>query len=185
MDNGVFEVSGIEIAKHQNKMGERAAPVAFAPGQDGYATASPIVDWPVTLLSKDVAGEAQLQGLPRLQATRIAVKAKRRILFVSPRDVIAVQAEGNYVLLVRESGSYLLRESISSAAEKLKPYGFIRIHRSILINGLLVEEIRPRVTGEYGLRMKGGKEYTVTRTYKNNLKSLAEVWIGTDTFLAD
>jgi hypothetical protein len=45
-----------------------------------------------------------------------------------------------------------------------------------------VEEIKPYLTGEYGLRVKGGKEYTVTRTYKNNLKSLAEFWIGSDTF---
>jgi two-component system LytT family response regulator len=96
--------------------------------------------------------------------------------------VIAVQAEGNYVLLERGSGSYLLRESISTVAEKLRPYGFIRIHRSVLVNSSFVEEIKPYLTGEYGLRVKGGKEYTVTRTYKNNLKSLAEFWIGSDTF---
>ena len=93
-----------------------------------------------------------------------------------------MQAEGNYVLLERQSGSYLLRESISTMAEKLKPYGFIRIHRSVLVNGAFVEEIQPYLTGEYGFRMKGGKEYTVTRTYKKNLRSLAGLWIGTDSF---
>lgn len=98
---------------------------------------------------------------------------------------MAVQAEGNYVLLQRDSGSYLLRESISEMADKLKAYGFIRIHRSMLVNSAFVEEIKPYPTGEYGLRAKGGKEYTVTRTYKKNLKSLAEFWIGTDTFLPD
>ena len=30
-----------------------------------------------------------------------------------------------------------------------------------------------------GSKLKGGKEYTVTRTYKKNLKFLAEFWIGT------
>jgi hypothetical protein len=30
----------------------------------------------------------------------------------------------------------------------------------------------------------GGMEYTVTRTYKKNLKSLAEFWIGTGTFFS-
>ena len=53
-----------------------------------------------------------------------------------------------------------------------------------LVNPSFVEEIRPYSTGEYGLRVKGGKEYTVTRTYKKNLKSLAEFWIGGGTFLA-
>jgi len=78
---------------------------------------------------------------------------------------------------------YLLRESISTVAEKLKPYGFIRIHRSVLVNGSFVEEIQPWSTGEYVLRIKGGKEYTVSRTYKNNLKSLARFWVGTESFV--
>jgi hypothetical protein len=67
-------------------------------------------------------------------------------------------------------------------AEKLKPYGFIRIHRSVLVNGSYVEEIQPWPTGEYGLRVNGGREYTVTRTYKKELRTLAELWIGVDTF---
>ncbi len=75
-----------------------------------------------------------------------------------------------------------MRESISAVAKRLEPYGFIRIHRSMLVNSLFVEEIRPFPTGEYGLRVKGGKELTVTRTYKNNLKSLAEFWIGAGAF---
>jgi two-component system LytT family response regulator len=101
----------------------------------------------------------------------------------APEDVIAVQAEGNYVLLQRTAGSYLLRESISVMEEKLKPYGFIRIHRSVLINAAFVEEIQPWVTGEYALRVRGGEEYTVTRTYKKNLKGIAASWIGADNFI--
>jgi two-component system, LytTR family, response regulator len=121
---------------------------------------------------------------PRPSA-RIGIKAGGKILLINPDDVIAVQAEGNYVLLYRESGSYLLRESISAMAEKLRPFGFIRIHRSVAVNVSFVEEIKPYLTGAYGLRIKGGKEYTVTRTYKKNLKALAEVWVGTDAFFTE
>jgi LytTr DNA-binding domain len=88
-----------------------------------------------------------------------------------PADVVIIEAQGNYVLLQRPSGSYLRRESIPTMAEKLKAYGFIRIHRSLLVNGSFVEEIQPWPAGEYVLRIKGGKEYTVSRTYKSNLKS--------------
>jgi two-component system LytT family response regulator len=126
----------------------------------------------------------QVQRVPR-PSPRIAIKAKGRILFIDPGAVMAVQAEGNYVLLQREVGSYLLRESISEMADKLEPYGFIRIHRSVLVNTSFVEEIQPCATGEYELRVKGGKQYTVTRTYKRNLKSLAEFWIGTGGFLTE
>ena len=109
---------------------------------------------------------------------RIAIKSKGRIIFVDPNDVVTVQAQGNYVLLQCKSGDSLLRESISVIADKLEPCGFIRIHRSVLVNRSFVEEIQPYPTGEYGLRVQGGKEYTVTRTYKKNLRSLAEFWIG-------
>ncbi len=130
-----------------------------------------------------------LESLPHLralatpQAPRIAIKAKGRILFINPGEVMAVQAEGNYVLLIRQTGSHLLRESMSVVAEELKQYGFVRIHRSVLVNSAHVEEIQPCSTGEYALRLKGGKEYTVTRTYKKNLRALADYWVGTDRFL--
>jgi len=125
--------------------------------------------------------------LPMLQqkSPKIAIKSNGRILFIDPHDLVAVQAEGNYVLLQQEAGSYLLRESISTIAEDLKPYGFVRIHRSVLVNASFVQEIRPCATGEYELRVRGGKEYTVTRTYKKNLRALARFWMGTGTFLAD
>jgi two-component system, LytTR family, response regulator len=116
---------------------------------------------------------------------RVAVKVKGKILFINLSDVVAVQAEGNYVSLQQNGSSYLLRKSISAVAEKLEPEGFIRIHRSVLVNTSFVEEIRPYSTGEYGLLVKGGKEYTVTRTYKKNLKCLAEFWIGAGAFFPD
>jgi len=121
----------------------------------------------------------ELPALAKPQSLRVAIKVKGRILFINLADVVVVQAEGNYVLLQRAASSYLLRESISVMAERLEPYGFVRIHRSVLVNTSFVEEIKPYSTGEYGLRVRGGKEYTVTRTYKKNLKSLAEFWIGT------
>lgn len=116
---------------------------------------------------------------------RVAIKVKGKILFINLGDVVAVQAEGDYVSLQRNGSPYLVRELISAVAEQLEPQGFIRIHRSILVNTSFVEEIKPYSTGEYGLRVKGGKEYTVTRTYKKNLKSLAEFWIGAGAFFHD
>ena len=113
-------------------------------------------------------------------APRIGFKTKGRILFLDLAEIVAVQAEGNYVSLLHRPHPYLLRESLSYMAEKLKPYGFIRIHRSVVVNISSVEEIQPLTTGEYKLRVKGGKEYLVTRTYKENLRNLAQLWVGSE-----
>ena len=122
----------------------------------------------------------QLEVIAKRQGPRIAFKAKGRILFVDLAEIVAVQAEGNYVSLRHRPHPYLLRESLSSMAEKLKPYGFIRIHRSVVVNISAVDEIQPLPTGEYRLRVKGGKEYLVTRTYKDNLRDLAQLWVGSE-----
>jgi DNA-binding LytR/AlgR family response regulator len=125
---------------------------------------------------------AGVQTVAKPQCLRAGIKIKGRILFINLADLVAVEARGNCVLLQRNASSYRLRESISVVAEKLETHGFIRIHRSVLVNALFVEEIRPLSTGEYCLRVEGGREYTVTRTYKKNLRSLAEFWIGTSAF---
>ena len=119
------------------------------------------------------------------KSCRVAIKVGGKILFINLCDVVSVQAKGKCVWLQGTASSYLLRESISVLAEALETHGFIRIHRSVLVNILLVEEIRPLSTGEYCLRVEGGKEYTVTRTYKQNLNSLADFWIGTNAFSPD
>ena len=122
----------------------------------------------------------QLEVITKRQALRIAFKAKGRIVFLDLAEIVALQAEGNYVSLQHRTNSYLVRESLSSMEGKLKPYGFIRIHRSVIVNISAVEEIQPLPTGEYSLRLKGGKEYLVTRTYKHNLRDLAQLWVGSE-----
>lgn len=127
------------------------------------------------------------QALPQLQqlsrsTSQIAIKTNGRIVFIDPKEVITVKAEGNYVVLQRRSCSNLLRESISVIEEKLKPYGFVRVHRSLLVNRAQVDEVKAWTTGEYGLRLKNGSEYTITRKYKKNLKDLAASWLGLEGF---
>ena len=116
------------------------------------------------------------------QFSRIAIKVRGTILFIDSADVIAIEVKGNYLSLVHTSGTYVLHESITTAEKKLNLHGFVRIHRSVLVNAAFVEELWPCSTGKYVLRVKGGKEYKITRTYKMNLRYLAGAWIGTDSF---
>jgi DNA-binding LytR/AlgR family response regulator len=127
----------------------------------------------------------QTRTLAMGKSARIAIKAKGRILFIDAADVIAVEAKGNCVLLLHTSSSHLLRESISTMEKKLNPHGFVRIHRSVLVNAALVEEIHLSSPGEYLLRLRGGREFTATRTYKKNLQLLAQLWIGIGGFAVE
>jgi two-component system LytT family response regulator len=202
LDISMPEVSGIELVDRLRENDFPTPSVVFVTAYKEHAIAAfekHAVDYVLKPFSNDRINEALgaafqrtsceraaqliktlplLRQLSQQQPARIAIKANGSILFIDPSDVLVVQAEGNYVLLERETGSHLLRESISVMARKLKPYGFLQIHRSVLVNASFVEEIQPHATGEYGLRLKGGREYTVTRTYKANLNGLASTWIA-------
>jgi DNA-binding LytR/AlgR family response regulator len=122
---------------------------------------------------------------PVANSSKIAIATEGNALFIDPSEIIAVKAEGNYVLLVGLTGSHLIRGRISTLAELLLPYGFVQIHRCVLVNSSWVNGIHPRPTGNYVLCTRGGKEYPVSRTYKQNLRSLAPLWIGSDLFFAE
>ncbi|MGA3223812.1 MAG: LytTR family DNA-binding domain-containing protein [Acidobacteriaceae bacterium] len=206
LDISMPEVSGIQLLDQLTAQGRLLPSVVFVTAYQQHALAAfdkHVVDYVLKPFSNERIEEAldivfrrsaaeravrSVEALPPPQTLtprkreKIAIKANGKILFIAPDDVVAVHAEGNYVLLETDTGSYLLRVSISSIAEKLRPYGFLRIHRSALVNASFVEELQPLPTGEYMLRIKGGREYTVTRTYKSNLKGLAGCWIGFDGF---
>lgn len=118
--------------------------------------------------------------IAKRQPPRIAFKSKGSILLLDLSDILTVQAEGNYVSLRHRTNLYLVHESLSSMAQKLKPYGFLRIHRSVIVNISAVEKVQPLPTGECRLHVKDGKQYLVTRTYKHHLKDLAQLWVGSD-----
>lgn len=199
------EVSGIELIDNLKKQDRSLPSIIFVTAHDEYAVAAfekHAVDYVLKPFSEERINKAldaaarRIRGdraarvldfLPQIEGlldkkSKIAIKAKGRILFIDPADVITVEAQGNYVLLQRMSGSDLLRESMSTVADRLGAYGFIRIHRSLLVNASYVEEIQPLATGEYVLRIRGGKEFTVSRTYKKNLHSITRLWFGTDGF---
>lgn len=206
LDIRMPELSGIELADRLNKRNQPVPSIIFVTAHNEHAVAAfetHAVDYVLKPFSSDRIHQALnvafrrteneraaqlLRILPNLEtllarhSSKVAIKTKGRILFIDPTEVAMVRAEGNYVLLEKQSGSYLLREPLSIVAEKLRPHGFIRIHRSMLVNTSFVEEIRPWSTGEYVLRIKSGRELTVSRMYKNNLRSIAQLWIGTDAF---
>lgn len=201
LDIRMPEISGMELADRLKKRNGAAPSIIFVTAHNQHAVTAfekHAVDYVLKPFSDErlhdaldtAAHRTQAQRaasmtrlLPQLEmlaarTSKIAIKAQGSILFVDPADIAVVEAQGNYVLLQRLTGSHLLRESISIMAQKLKTYGFIRIHRSVLVNSLFVEGMHPCTTGEYILQMKGGRELTVSRTYKNNLKAITEFWVG-------
>ncbi len=70
----------------------------------------------------------------RSEALRVPHEKEGRTLFLDPMAISAVRAEGHYTLLLRRTERLFCPWSISEAEERLTAAGFIRVHRSYLVN---------------------------------------------------
>jgi NO-binding membrane sensor protein with MHYT domain len=68
---------------------------------------------------------------------RIPFERENRVFFLDAAQVAAVRAEGHYTILYHRSEKLFCPWSISEADKRLAP-GFLRVHRSYLINPRLV-----------------------------------------------
>ena len=107
-------------------------------------------------------------------ADRIPLKADGRIVFVPLRSISWIESAGNYVEFVIGSRGQrvVVRETLAYFEEHLDAERFVRIHRSLIVNVNRIREMRPRYTGEYELTMVCGKQLTMSRGYRSNLKRL-------------
>ncbi len=137
---------------------------------------------PQTAEPARVEGEREIvRRVERAEATkpvRVGVRMNRKILFLDSAEILALEAEGNYVLVRHLRASYMARERISELANRLEAYGFIRIHRSVVVNIAQVNSIEPLRNGDYRLLMRTGSHYAIGRSYKKNLRRIAELWVG-------
>jgi two-component system LytT family response regulator len=89
--------------------------------------------------------ERQLAGLLRATAGErgaptILVKKRGRVLVLRPDEIDHVEAFGDYVRLHVGKDVHLLRATLSDMERRLGPAGFVRIHRSRLVNWQRVRE---------------------------------------------
>lgn len=100
----------------------------------------------------------------------IAVELGGVTRFVRRSGVLFVEAAGDYARLHTPSGSHLLRVPLGTLEERWAAAGFVRIHRSSLINVRHVSEL---ITdgGRFHVRL-GGHTLTVSRRHTRQVKDL-------------
>lgn len=119
----------------------------------------------VTPLAENVIMETQTYP------ERILVQAGKKLITIAVKDIIRIEADGDYSKLIIKDGSHLSNYGISKLEGKLDPKSFIRVHRSSIINLQFVESLDKYVSS-YDVKMKNGDVVRVSRGYMDNIKNL-------------
>jgi two-component system, LytTR family, response regulator len=101
----------------------------------------------------------------------VLVKRAEGMLLLRAREIDWVEAEGDYVRLHVGQESYLHHATLVAMEQQLKESGFVRIHRSRLVNLDRIREIKPTFRGESLVVLKNGTRVNASQT---SLKALRE-----------
>src|SRR6185369_2540783 len=89
-------------------------------------------------------------------ADRIVLKADGALHFIKTRDVIWIEAQGDFVKVQTQGKTQLVRETLQSMERKLDAAKFLRIHRSFLVNLEHVRKVEVALYGDYVVHMSDG-----------------------------
>jgi two-component system, LytTR family, response regulator len=89
-----------------------------------------------------------------------------RLHVISIAEIEWIEAADNYVRVHTSRGMYLWRQALRVVADRLATQGFLRVHRSGLVNALHVAEVEATTSGDGRLRLRRGTEVTLSRRYR-------------------
>lgn len=101
------------------------------------------------------------------------VKDGSRLLFVPRAEIVAISSAGNYVeVLLADGRRPLTRMTLAQAEAALAESGFVRVHRSWLVNAARVRSLTPEGSGDYALELEGGVTAPLSRRFPQALERL-------------
>jgi two-component system LytT family response regulator len=124
---------------------------------------------------RQVAADLQVTASPSMVSAvdRLPIKVNGRIIVIRLADVDWIEADRDYVSVHMEGGKiWLMRETIAAVELRLALSGFVRIHRSAIVNAERVKELRPLDKGEYIVVLNDGTELKLSRNYRAAVERL-------------
>lgn len=112
----------------------------------------------------------RLAGVPREKLT--LRQTDGRVVSLVPSEIVWIEASGNNVNLHLRSTTVKLRATMTVFYDRVRDFGFTRIHRSFVVNAALVRELQPWSHGEYVVIMEDGTRLNSSRTFHKNVSRL-------------
>lgn len=100
---------------------------------------------------------------------RIEIRDGGGAVFLDPADLLFVEAAGNYVEFHTATRTYLARGTLAGWQTALASRGFIRTHRSHLINRARIAALKPTPAGDVQIVLDTGQALLGSRRYREVL----------------
>jgi DNA-binding LytR/AlgR family response regulator len=112
------------------------------------------------------------QVMPDARRPEIWLRDGAKSIRVDPSQIVSVTSAGNYVEFALADARHLIRGTLAGEETRLKPYGFVRIHRTRLVNMMRVVAIETRSNGDFVAKMDTGETIAGSRRYRDAVAAI-------------
>jgi two-component system, LytTR family, response regulator len=152
--------------------------VIFVSAHDEHAVRAFEVN-AVDYVLKPVDGARLQEAIARARARlaegpepRLLVRERGRVLFVGVREIDYIEAADYYVELHVGRQTHLCRVPLSRLAEQLAPYGFIRLHRRVMVNSRLLRALEFDDERRLSAVLEDGTRLRISRREASRVREL-------------
>jgi two-component system LytT family response regulator len=116
---------------------------------------------------ESMAEDRRSAGAPRgevaLANQRIGVRLGQKLTLVDVASIDWVEADGDYARIHAGRASHLVSQRMHALEKYLEPFGFVRVHRSLIVNRERVHEMHRDIDGSGVLVLTTGVRLRVAR----------------------
>lgn len=105
---------------------------------------------------------------------RLVIRARGKVSFLKPSEIDWIEADGKHVHLHAGRDTHVLRHTLTGLEQRLAPHGFVRVHRSAIVNVDRIKELEPWFHGEYVVILKDGTKLTSSAAHSQALHRIVD-----------
>lgn len=98
---------------------------------------------------------------------RIEIRDGGAAVFLAPHDILFVEAAGNYIEFHTATRTHLVRGTLAAWETRLAARGFVRVHRSRLVNRARIASIKPTPSGDAEITLDDGRTLAGSRRFRD------------------
>jgi len=105
---------------------------------------------------------------------RLVIRTRSKVSFLRPSEIDWIEADGKHAVLHAGRETHVVRHTLTRLEQRLAPHGFVRVHRSAIVNVDRIKELEPWFHGEYVVILKDGTKLTSSAAHSQALHRIID-----------
>jgi len=105
---------------------------------------------------------------------RLVIRTRSKVSFLKPSEIDWIEADGKHAVLHAGRETHVVRHTLTKLEQRLASHGFVRVHRSAIVNVDRIKELEPWFHGEYVVILKDGTKLTSSAAHSQALHRIVD-----------